>query len=39
MTPARLAAFLTVAFVLAGCGYPFGEPWECNRIVDGCIIR
>lgn len=25
--------------VLTGCGYPFGEPWKCDKFVDGCIIR
>jgi hypothetical protein len=25
--------------LLVGCGYPFGEPWECDKFVNGCIIR
>lgn len=34
-----LAVLAVLALSLGGCGYPFGEPWECDKFVDGCIIR
>lgn len=34
-----MLAAIAMMLVLTGCGYPFGEPWECDKFVDGCIIR
>jgi hypothetical protein len=33
--------YLAIALMLAlaGCGHPFGKPWECDKFVQGCIIR
>lgn len=37
MTTTRIFLLASI-FALTGCGYPFGEPYKCNKFVKGCFI-